>query len=94
MEKETITKDMTIMDAVQAHPEIVEVLMKQGFHCIGCHAAQFESIEQGAIVHGIDVEELMKDLNNAVKMKAETKDEEGTKKEPKTEEKENEESDN
>ncbi len=81
MEKEAITKDMTILDAVQAHPEIVEVLMKHGFHCIGCHAAQFESIEQGAIVHGIGVEELMKDLNKAVKE---------AKEKPKTEEKENE----
>lgn len=86
MEKETITKTMTILDAVQAHPEIVEVLTKHSFHCIGCHAAQFESIEQGAIVHGIDVEELMKDLNEAVE-KAKEKPKE-------TMEKENEESDN
>lgn len=66
MEKDRLTKETTIMDAVEKHPEIVEVLMKHGFHCVGCHAAQYESIEQGAIVHGIDVGELMKDLNNAV----------------------------
>ena len=73
MEKEKITKDMTILEAVQKHPEIIEVLMKHGFHCIGCHAAQFESIEQGAIVHGVDTGKLMKDLNDAVKDKPEEK---------------------
>lgn len=61
-----ITKDMSITDIVEKHPETVEVFLKHGMHCFGCMAARFENIEQGALAHGIDVDQLMKDLNEAV----------------------------
>ena len=61
-----ITKDMSITDIAEKHPETVEVLLKHGMHCFGCMAARFENIEQGALAHGIDVDQLMKDLNEAV----------------------------
>lgn len=63
-----ITKDMSITDIVEKYPEAVDVFLKHGMHCFGCMAARFENVEQGALAHGIDVEELMKDLNKAVKM--------------------------
>ena len=62
-----ITKDMSITDIVEQHPETIEVLLNHGMHCFGCMAAQFEDIEAGALAHGIDVESLMADLNKAVK---------------------------
>lgn len=42
--------------------------MKHGMHCLGCMAARFENIEQGALAHGIDVDKLMEDLNKVIKM--------------------------
>ncbi len=60
-----ITKDMSITDIVEKYPETVEVFLKNGMHCFGCIAARFENIEQGAMAHGIDVDQLMKDLNKA-----------------------------
>ncbi len=60
-----ITKDMTISDIVMDHPESIEVFQKHGLHCIGCAAARFENLEQGCAAHGIDVDELVKDLNDA-----------------------------
>jgi hybrid cluster-associated redox disulfide protein len=45
--------------------------MKHGMHCLGCAAAHFETLEQGCGAHGIDVDELVKDLNAAVKAKKE-----------------------
>ena len=60
-----ITKDMTIGDVVEKHPEVVEVFNKYGMGCLGCPATAFENIEQGAIMHGIDVEQLIADLNKA-----------------------------
>lgn len=61
-----ITRDMPIGTVVKAHPETVPVFFKHGLHCIGCHVAAYESIADGALVHGIDVNALMKDLNDAV----------------------------
>jgi len=64
---EKITEDMKIEDVVKKYPQTAEVFAKHGFHCIGCVAASFESIEQGAMAHGIDIKELIDDLNKAIK---------------------------
>jgi len=60
-----ITKEMPIGDVVRNHPETVPVFMKHGLHCIGCAVAAFESIAEGATAHGIDVDALVTDLNQA-----------------------------
>ena len=57
-----ITKDMTIGEALNANPEIAPVLMGIGIHCLGCPSAQGETLEEAAMVHGIDVEELMQQI--------------------------------
>ncbi len=57
---------MKIDEVLKKYPETVTVFAKHGFHCVGCAAAKFESIKQGAVAHGIDVEKLIKDLNKAV----------------------------
>jgi hybrid cluster-associated redox disulfide protein len=67
--KGKITEKSTIMEVVQKNPETIEVFMKHGLHCIGCTAAQFESIEEGCQAHGIDAEKLVADLNKAVSKK-------------------------
>ncbi len=62
-----ITKQMKIEEVIKKYPKTAEVFGKYGFHCIGCAAASFETLEQGAMIHGIDVEKLIADLNKAVK---------------------------
>ena len=62
-----ITKDTNLSELVNKHPETAEVFMKHGLHCIGCLAAQYETIEQGAKAHGLDIKKLLKNLNDAVK---------------------------
>ena len=64
-----ITKEMSIGELVQKHPETFEVFSRHGLHCVGCVIAQFENIEQGAVAHGIDADKLVEDLNKAVKKK-------------------------
>jgi hybrid cluster-associated redox disulfide protein len=61
-----ITKEMGILDAVNQYPDSVNVFQAYGMHCFGCMAARFESIEEGAIAHGIDPDELIKSVNNAL----------------------------
>ena len=66
-----ITKDMGIMEVIRQYPDTVEVFMNAGMGCIGCAAAHFENIEQAAMVHGLDLDALMEDLNGAVEPAAE-----------------------
>lgn len=61
-----ITKDMTFFHVMRTYPESVKVLQQYNLGCVGCMGAQNESLEQGANAHGIDVDELVKDLNAAV----------------------------
>ena len=58
----TITKEMGIMEVVSQYPETVEVFVNAGMGCLGCAAAHFENIEQGAGAHGIDIDKLIEDL--------------------------------
>lgn len=62
----TITKDMSIIDVVQNYPDTAMVFMYAGMGCLGCAAARFENIEQGAMAHGIDIDALMEALNDVV----------------------------
>ncbi|MEN6413699.1 MAG: DUF1858 domain-containing protein [Veillonellales bacterium] len=61
-----ITKEMSITEVVQKHPQTVEIFRNHGMGCLGCAAARFENIEQGASAHGIDIEALIADLNKTV----------------------------
>lgn len=58
-----ITKDMTIGEVVRSNPDSVEVLMGFGMGCVGCPSAQAETLEEAAMVHGLDLEALMAKLN-------------------------------
>ena len=61
-----ITKDMSIIEVVQNYPDTAMVFMYAGMGCLGCAAARFENIEQGATAHGIDLDALMEALNEVV----------------------------
>ena len=60
---EKISKDMIIADLVQLDPNIIPILMREGMHCIGCPSAQAESLEEAAMVHGMDPDVLTARLN-------------------------------
>lgn len=57
-----ITKDMTIGEILRSNPDIAPVLMEAGMHCLGCPASQAESLEEAAMVHGIDIDTLMEKI--------------------------------
>lgn len=58
-----IKKDITIGELLEKAPEKAEVLLNAGMHCLGCPASQAETLEEACEVHGIDVEEILKELN-------------------------------
>ncbi len=58
-----IKKDMTIGELLEKDPDKAQILLEAGMHCLGCPASQAETLEEACEVHGIDVEELLKNLN-------------------------------
>lgn len=62
-----ILKEMTIGEVVRNYPEVIDVLFSFGMGCVGCPSAQAETIEEACKVHGIDVEKIIKALNENVK---------------------------
>lgn len=57
-----VTKDTLIGEAIQYDPGIIAILMGAGMHCVGCPSSAGESIEEAAMVHGIDIDTLMEDI--------------------------------
>lgn len=54
-----ITKEMTIGEILRTNPDVAPILMEAGMHCLGCPSAQGESLEEAAMVHGMDINDLM-----------------------------------
>lgn len=73
MEKQKISKDMTIIDVFQKYPhrvpKLAQIMTSHGLHCVGCHVSAYETLEQGVQGHGFDeaiLNTLLKELNQAI----------------------------
>lgn len=58
-----ITKDMRIVDVLQQKPEAAGVFSALGMGCIHCLLAHQETVEEAAAVHGVDVNDILAQLN-------------------------------
>lgn len=58
-----ITKDMIIADILRVDEGLIGVLMDAGMHCVGCPSAQGESLEEAAMVHGLNPDVVTNQLN-------------------------------
>ncbi len=58
-----VTKEMTIAQIIRLDQNIIPILLESGMHCIGCPSAQGESLEEAAMVHGINPDELIQKIN-------------------------------
>jgi hybrid cluster-associated redox disulfide protein len=58
-----ITRTTSINELLRSYPMVREVFARHGMGCIGCMGAATETIENGAKMHDIDVEALLKELN-------------------------------
>lgn len=63
MANEKITKDMLIADVLKVDEGLAEVFYEFGMHCLGCPISHGENIEQAAAAHGINLEAMLKKLN-------------------------------
>ena len=62
----TITKDTIIGDILRIAPQAAPVLMGIGMHCLGCPSSQGETVEQACMAHGVDVNELLSQINKLI----------------------------
>lgn len=58
-----ITKDTIIGDILDIAPQTAPVFMSIGMHCLGCPASRGETVEQACMVHGVDVNALLEQIN-------------------------------
>jgi len=58
-----VTKEMFIKEILEVDRELAVILMNHGMHCVGCPSAAAETLEQAAMGHGIDADELMEEMN-------------------------------
>ena len=61
-----ISKSTTIGDRLVTFPEAAPILINIGMHCLGCPSSQMESLEEAAMVHGIDADLLVEKINAAM----------------------------
>ncbi len=58
-----VTKETTIGDILDADRDTAQFFLSMGMHCLGCPSARGESIEDACMVHGVDPDEFVAELN-------------------------------
>ncbi len=58
-----ITKDMLIGNILDAERETAQFFLNMGMHCLGCPSARGETLEMACAVHGVDVDEMVDEIN-------------------------------
>ncbi|MDO4788777.1 MAG: DUF1858 domain-containing protein [Johnsonella sp.] len=61
-----ISKDMTIGELLTVNEHIAPILMRAGMHCLGCPASQGETLEEACMVHGMDADVLISQINEII----------------------------
>jgi hybrid cluster-associated redox disulfide protein len=61
-----IRKEMKIEDVLRKYPQTIPVFRRFGIDCAQCQLSGYEDLEHGARVHGIDLETLLRGLNDSL----------------------------
>lgn len=61
-----VTKDTMIGDLLQIDQNVAPLLLNMGMHCLGCPSSQMETIEEAAMVHGLDPDDLVVEINTFI----------------------------
>ena len=61
-----VTKDTMIGDLLQIDQNVAPLLLNIGMHCLGCPTSQMETIEEAAMVHGLDPDDLVVEINTFI----------------------------
>ena len=58
-----VSKSTMIGELLQIDADVAPILLNIGMHCLGCTSSQMETIEEAAMVHGIDADDLVEEIN-------------------------------
>ncbi|MGQ9631993.1 MAG: DUF1858 domain-containing protein [bacterium] len=58
-----IARKMSVKETLKLHPDVVKVYDKYKMNCVSCMGSEADSVERAARMHGVDVEALLRDLN-------------------------------
>ncbi len=58
-----ITKDTIIGNILDIAPQTAPLFLSIGMHCLGCPSSRGETVEQACMVHGVDPDALLEQLN-------------------------------
>ena len=58
-----VTKEMSIMEAVEKYPIIAQVLMRYGLGCVGCIISTAETLGEGIAAHGLNADIIIEEVN-------------------------------
>ena len=61
-----VTKDTMIGDLLQIDQNVAPLLLNIGMHCLRCPSSQMETIEEAAMVHGLDPDDLVVEINTFI----------------------------
>jgi chorismate dehydratase len=64
-----IEKEMKIEDVLRRYPQTIPVFHRFAIDCGQCQLSEYENLEHGAKVHGIDLTALLRELNEALAVK-------------------------
>jgi len=67
-----VTKETPIKELLNIVPEAEEILLGYGLHCVGCHFSDMDTLEDGAMMHGLtdeDIELMIRDVNEILRSK-------------------------
>ena len=67
-----ITKATTMGEMLQYDMGIAYVLMEAGMHCVGCSSSIGESLEEACMVHGLNADEVMANIQEYLNAKKES----------------------
>lgn len=63
----TVKRETNIGDILDNARETVPFFLNMGMHCLGCPSARGETVEQACMVHGVDPDEFVNELNEFIK---------------------------
>lgn len=64
-----INADMSISEILDLDEDIHQVFLRNGLNCVGCPGAVSESLKEAAKGHRVDLDRLLSDLNEYIKIK-------------------------
>ncbi len=58
-----VEKNTRIGELLMMEKDVSPILLGIGMHCLGCPSSQMETIEEAAMVHGLNPDELVNQIN-------------------------------